>query len=458
MFKKLLCLIIVALGFVSINGQVSDTALKAVIEKDRANRDAAGRLQVLSAAEHLTRGRIYLDNRHFPESREHFQRIIDNYSTDAAMGFALFGMGRSLMWERQYAAAIPYFDRVSSEFPGTKDGREGLYFLGSCHIRLRHQLDGAKFFEQYTVMYPTGERIDGSYLNLIDAYREAGKYDDATSWVDRTVSKYGDAGTAVNALHAKLRMEIYRGNWAEAEGTASRMLAINKFAGTMASSDETKFLMGFAVEKAGRKADAIRIYSSIPYSISSYYAGLATDKLVTSGNRVKRLAIVTPKMYVDFPTPFRSELLEFCKRKKIDPRFLLAIMKQESSFRPQAKSPSAARGLLQLVYDTALKYNKKAGFSTLQPDDLYQPRVNIAIGTEYIADLKQQFGGLYEAIAASYNGGEDNAQRWLDRSKPKDPAIFASEVGFAETKNYVFKVMTNYRIYRDLYDESLTKR
>ncbi|MBK8302512.1 MAG: transglycosylase SLT domain-containing protein [Chloracidobacterium sp.] len=146
------------------------------------------------------------------------------------------------------------------------------------------------------------------------------------------------------------------------------------------------------------------------------------------------------------------------KKRKLDPRFIMSIMKVESSFRPGVKSPSAARGLLQLVYDTAVKYNKKACYPNLQPDDLYTPSINIALGCEYIADLKTQFGGLNEAIAASYNGGEDNAARWLSHTNPKDPGIFASEVGFAETKNYVFKVMTYYRVYRDLYDENLVKR
>ena len=94
----------------------------------------------------------------------------------------------------------------------------------------------------------------------------------------------------------------------------------------------------------------------------------------------------------------------------------------------------------------------------MQADDLYQPAVNIAIGSQYIAALKKEFGGMYEAIAASYNGGEDNAARWLARSNPNNAAIFASEVGFAETKNYVFKVMNNYRVYRELYTEDLIKR
>ena len=133
-------------------------------------------------------------------------------------------------------------------------------------------------------------------------------------------------------------------------------------------------------------------------------------------------------------------------------------MKQESAFKPNAKSPSAARGLLQLTIDAAQKYAKRAGFSRLTDDMLYQPNVNIAIGSEYLSELSKMFAGLAEAIAASYNGGEDNAARWLNRSKPKEAGIFAAEVGFAETKNYVFKVMTNYRIYRVLYDENLNSK
>ena len=159
-----------------------------------------------------------------------------------------------------------------------------------------------------------------------------------------------------------------------------------------------------------------------------------------------------------FPIRFKNELIRHAKKRNLDPRFLLAIMKQESSFRPTAKSPAAARGLLQLTYDTALRYKNDAGYNEITANSLYSPAVNIAIGSAYIEKLKEQFGGLYEPIAASYNGGEDNAERWLARSEPKDRAIFASEVGFAETKKYVYKVMSNYRVYSELYDEDLNPR
>lgn len=438
----------------------SDASLARVTSQDKSVRNDKGEIPLLSMQEHLYRGEVYMANRHFPEAREHWKKIIENYSTDdAAMAKALFGTARSYMWEREYQKAVDWFEKLSGNYLTTKEGREGLAFKGASYVRLGKNSEAAKTYEQYTVMFPSGERIESSYLNIIDSLREAKKYDDAKLWVEKTRAKFGASKTTTNALQAKLRMEIFRQNWNDAVAAADETLRLNKFAGSMSSADEIKFLKAFALEKAGERTQALSVYFSIPDSFTSYYGGLAKERLfVIAPNNTLRTAFVTPAMEREYPVMFKNDLIRFAKIRKVDPRFLLAIMKQESSFRANAKSPSAARGLLQLVFDTALKYKKKAGYPNLQPDDLYNPTTNIAIGSLYVAELKDQFDGVYEAIAASYNGGEDNAARWMDRSKPKEPAIFASEVGFAETKHYVFKVMNNYRVYRELYTEDLVKK
>ena len=68
------------------------------------------------------------------------------------------------------------------------------------------------------------------------------------------------------------------------------------------------------------------------------------------------------------------------------------------------------------------------------------------------------FPNMLEAVAASYNGGEDNVARWVARAKEKDPGVFTSEIGFDETKAYVHKVMSNYRAYCQLYTADLVRR
>jgi soluble lytic murein transglycosylase-like protein len=463
-----IALIILVFSF-SVGAQTyNDATLAQVRGKDQSERIANGKMPLLSATEHLYRADVYNSNRAFPEARAHWQMVIQNYPLDAGIPKALFGMGRSLMWERQYSQAVEWFDRDVKDHLDTKDGREALAFKGACLIRLGKNEEAAKVYEQYTVMFPTGERIDSAYLNIIDALREAQKYDDANIWVDKARQKFSGLPTETNALFARLRIEIFRQHWDQAMTTADQLVTLNDFSGTMTSRDEAVFLKAYALERSGRKNDAVDFYFAISDSPNSYYGGLATERLInlTLSDQKRNLQAQTreagvkassAKLVGQFPAPFGSELLQYSRSRGIDPRFVLAIMKQESSFRANAKSPAAARGLLQLTVDAALKYNVKAGVPNVDAESLYSPAVNINIGSVYIAELKKQFN-LYEAIAASYNGGEDNVARWLSRSKPKEAPIFASEVGFAETKNYVFKVMSNYRIYRELYTEDLRRK
>ena len=450
---------IIVFVFFTLAQTQTDASLSRVAMQDKTSRNTSGRLQTLTAGEHLYRADVYSTNRHFPEAREHWQKVLDNYPTDANMPKVLFGMARSFMWERDYQRAVDWFNRLTKNFPNIKEGREGLAYKGASLVRLGKNVEAAKTYEQYTVMFPRGERIESSYLNIIDALREAKKYDEANVWIDKTRAQFVGKPIETNALHARLRMEIFRQKYDRAVLAADELLRLRNFANSMASASEVLYLKAFALEKSGKRAEAITVYTSISDNLNSYYGGLATEKLnLLSPQMVRRISQVSPNLTKEFPVVYRAELIRYAKSRGIDPRFILAIMKQESSFRADAKSSAAARGLLQLTFDTALKYNKQAGFPTLDAEDLYRPAVNIAVGSVYISELKNQFGGLYEAIAASYNGGEDNAARWLERSKPKEPAIFSAEVGFAESKNYVFKVMNNYRIYRELYTENLVRK
>lgn len=452
MKKQFLAAALAALFSSVLSAQQSDAALRRAIADDIDSRGANGKLMTLPAAVHLARAETYSSNRMFPQAREHWRQVLDNYPDDAGTPKALFGTARSYMWEKKYETAVQWFDKLTANFLNTKEGREGLAFKGASLVRLGKNLEAAKVYEQYIVMFPKGERIESAHLNTVDAYREAGRYDEANSWIEKTSARFSGKPAEINALHARLRMEIYRENWKAAASAADFLLDRGRFAGAMTGSDEVKYLKAYALQRAGNKTAASAVYSSI--ADKTYFGGLVRDKFPS---KTPTRAGSSPS-FSEFPVVFSAELLQSARKFGIDPRFVLAVMKQESSFRASAKSPAGARGLLQLVFDTAQKYNKSAGFPNLAADDLYRPSVNIAIGSAYIGELKKQFGGMYEAIAAAYNGGEDNAARWLNRTKPKDPGIFASEVGFAESKNYVFRVMNNYRAYRELYTEDLSRR
>lgn len=448
----------------------NDATLATVRQKDMASRDASGKLQTLTASEHAFRADVYLSNRAFAQAREHYQKVIENYPNETAlMPKALLGMGRSYMWEKQYSLAVRYFEALTKDYLNTKEGREGLAFTGACLVRLGKSSEAAKIYEQYTVMFPSGERIESSYLNVTDALREAGKYDQAALWVDKIRQRFPNTATETNAVFARLRMEMGRKRWNDALEAADDLRLLRYPKGSMTSFDEAGFFRGFILEKLGRRDEAVAAYLTVPDNLTSYYGAAATERLQNlikdndfrHANLEQRRANVNTialRAAIDYPVLFREDLIRESTARGVDPRFVLAIMKQESSFRASAKSPAAARGLLQMTVDTAAKYTRDANISFLQPEDLYRPSVNIALGSVYIAELQKEFPNLPEAVAASYNGGEDNAARWQKRADSKEPFLFAAEIGFAETKDYVFKVTANYRAYRELYTEDLRRK
>jgi soluble lytic murein transglycosylase len=156
-----------------------------------------------------------------------------------------------------------------------------------------------------------------------------------------------------------------------------------------------------------------------------------------------------------YPVAFVDELLRSSAAHKVDPRLLLAIMRQESRFRNNAKSNAAARGLMQFIASTATKVAAELGRENFRQDDLYDPSTAIELGARYLKDLYTIFPDQTEAVVASYNGGDDNMKRWLARSRSNRPERYVPEIQYAQSKDYVHKVMASYWMYQRLYDENL---
>jgi soluble lytic murein transglycosylase-like protein len=444
-----------------------DDALGTVRGLDRTARASDGRLGEMSAQEHLRRAGIYMTNRAFVEARDHFQSVIQRYPTDPLVSSALYGLGRSYFQDRRYQESLPYFDRLRTEFAQTKDGREGLYSLASAYLRMGRASDASLHYRSYTELYPQGERIEAAFLNVVDSLREAGQPEEAINWIARTRERFPNTATETNAVFARLRLDIAGTDWTHAIETTDQLRRMAFPAGVMTNLEEIAYLRALSLERLGRKEEAINAYMAVTDRADSFYGALATERLVALADQQRRTLVTArteraraqvANVSSQYPAQYREIILREAKKRGLDPRFVLAIMKQESGFRPRAKSIAAARGLLQLTIDTAQRYAARAGFNNVREDDLYRPEVNIAIACEYLADLKRLFPNLLEAVAASYNGGEDNAARWLKRSAHRDPGIFASEVGFSETKGYVFKVISNYRAYMLLYTEDLNRQ
>ena len=156
-----------------------------------------------------------------------------------------------------------------------------------------------------------------------------------------------------------------------------------------------------------------------------------------------------------YPAPFRESLLKHAPGKNVDPRFVLAIARQESRFQTDAKSVAAARGMTQFIASTANEIATQLNLREFKQDDLYNPDTAILFGSQYLSNLFQQFPNQPQAVAGSYNGGADNLARWIGRARSNEADRYVPEIGFTQTRDYVYKVMANYWTYQRLYDAQL---
>ncbi len=404
----LVCLM-AAFPAVAVNQAASETTLEAVRRSDAADRDASGSLRKLTPAEHMRRAAVYLSVRAFAEARDHWQTLIDNYPQDPRVPEAMLGIGRSYFLAKDYDDGYKIFNQLFQDYGTTKEGREALNFSAASLLRMGRFEESAARYAEYVDRFPNGERIDTAHLNMIDTLREAGKPSEALLWVTKTRQRFAGTAVETNAMFAALRLYIAEDQWREAINIADQILQRSFPKAVLTSRAEVAYLKAFSLEQAGRNEEAFAAYLNVPDGIESYYGWLASQRLAAlagpsraeiAANREEKVNSAIDSVSDLYPAPYRQAILSAAKTRKLDPRFILALIRQESVFKPLAKSPAGARGLLQLTMDAAQKYGPGAGMNALRESQLYQPETSITVGAEYIEHLAQMFPGMLEPVAA----------------------------------------------------------
>jgi soluble lytic murein transglycosylase len=140
--------------------------------------------------------------------------------------------------------------------------------------------------------------------------------------------------------------------------------------------------------------------------------------------------------------------------KRLDPALVAAVIYTESRFRDQT-SVAGAKGLMQLTPGTAKFIEHLSGGSTFELTDLSTPQVNIAYGTYYLRYLLDRYGDNEALALAAYNGGEGNVDRWVAKARASGEGLTIEAIPFAETREYVRKVLDARRQYRSSYSAEL---
>ena len=135
----------------------------------------------------------------------------------------------------------------------------------------------------------------------------------------------------------------------------------------------------------------------------------------------------------------------------IDPTWILAVIKAESSFRPYAESHAGAQGLMQLMPTTAEWIAQLMGMEDFEPEHIWLPEVNIALGSFYLNRLKRNYNGDINLALAAYNAGTGNVNSWLRDPEVSSDGRTLDRIPFNETYNYLRRVNFNRRVYEIIF-------
>lgn len=142
---------------------------------------------------------------------------------------------------------------------------------------------------------------------------------------------------------------------------------------------------------------------------------------------------------------------EQAAKQGLDPFLVMAVIREESAFAPRAVSRAGARGLMQLMPQTAEQVARQHHLALGPSVPLEVPEVNIRLGTIHLAELLRDNGGSLSLALAAYNAGQQQVQRWRERFPSADEEEFTEDIPYAETRNYVKRVLGSSQRYASLY-------
>lgn len=385
---------------------------------------------------------------------------------------ALAAAGDEYWFLNRMGEAEPFYRMCFEQFPASESAAH-------CHWRtgflayLDGRAEAADLLREHPLRYPNSDKAGGALYFSGRLAERRGAWSEARAYYDRIERSFpnyyyavlarerlktrelagavpldavsqrlasipfsGGAGGAQFQPDAEARVRFERAALLRAAGLGSLAVAELRFGASAGKQPEA-----YGLELARQAADQAAPEQAIRY-LKRYAPRYLSSPFPSLPAEFWRLS---------FPLPYRESLEQHSQRSGLDPYIVAGLIRQESEFDPRAVSRARAYGLTQVLPSTGRDLSRRLGIAGFQPARLFDPDLNLRLGTHYLKTLLDQFDGRWEPALASYNAGKSRADAWLRRREYREPAEFVESIPFTETRNYVQSVIRNADIYRRLY-------
>lgn len=200
---------------------------------------------------------------------------------------------------------------------------------------------------------------------------------------------------------------------------------------------------------------ALKARDSVQLAYFSYYWKLgltnALTRMLNLMDETTRLKLTEQYQAALFPYHYEDEIKKASYQEKLDPYFVMSLIRQESAFNPEARSPTDALGLMQVMPSLAKRIARDKKLNFTETSELFDPQLNLQIGTRELKERLSDFNGSQLMAAASYNAGLEVAKSWLETRHRPDPVEFIEEIPYEETRAYVRLILRNEIFYQRLF-------
>ena len=408
-----------------------------------------------------------------PEMHDALDTLAREHPGEAPYGTALMDVGNYYLLEGDRGRAAEFYGTLVERFPkGNRAPAAQWRLAWNTHLQ-RNKEDAERLFTEHILNYPSSPEVSAALYWLGRYAQEKNEFGPARAYFGKVVELYpfsyfgiqarkrlqegwGSAGAGGNNIILPLSLpeEITNGRSevsgaAEVVGVSQSLARVDAL--RLLGLDELEWLeLSHSLSRWPDSREVNLALANRNFRLKNYGAAIHYAFRAYPDYRSVDIGRLPPEVWsILFPQPYAQAIRAAAARNGVDAELVMALIRQESSFHPRARSRANARGLMQLITPTARQMARQAG-KRYRTQYLYDPAYNLDLGSRYLRYLVDRFDGQIERVLAAYNSGQHRVDAWLGREEYREPAEFVASIPFSETRSYVRIVMSNWELYRRL--------
>jgi soluble lytic murein transglycosylase len=432
------------------------TKAEAEALPDTQGENGARRLYLLME---LARNRGDLE-----EQRRIVAEMESSFPRSPWLAEALFDSGNTYLLRREYPAAVEYYGTLATRFPDSKHGSAAHWKAGWLSYRQGLYAEAARLFDEQIRLYPgTTEAVSAlywrariyetqehkpalaaaNYRAIIRAYQHFFY----AQMARQRLAALGNTPPApqleLNNIQPAPVPQLTESFPADSPHLAkARLLAnagLNDYIAQEIAADPDSADWSALAEA--------QIYASYG---EAYRALRSLKRALPSAASTSLKSIPLAYWRILFPEPWWETIKSESAKNNLDPYLVASLIRQESEFNPSVISYANAYGLMQLLPTVGKSMAHQEGLSGFATYQLLDPATNIRLGTRYLHEGMNKFGGVTEYALAAYNAGDSRVVDWQAAGPYQGIDEFVESIPFTQTREYVESILRNVEIYKEI--------